>query len=700
MNHYATAQLLNSIIVPILGFYVFFKNHRSTTNLTFFLHSLALSVWSFSFFKMALSQNSAEGLFWSRALHVGAALIPAFFMHFVLSILKINVENKKIIKLAYLIGFIVLIFVPTNYLVSHTIEIVGFKYFVGPAGLHYHLFPIYFILCVIYSFIKLFTGYKHATGLHKTQLKYLFLAFFIGYSGGPGGFLPLYNIHIPEYSFYSVVLYCLIIGYVIIRYRLFDIEIILKKLYYFLAILIISSLLISSLYFGYSLLTASPIDLHLLIIMILGTFLITSLINRYRHQLDAIADKAINTKRRKLYNSLQKTTDRLNAFTSSTELSKYLCTELFKQLQVRYTAIYHYDKTSSQLKKEYQSGKADLPATMETSHDLIQYFYADTTILETESLRHTLQNSSDQNNGLLALIDRNFKASLFIPLTTHKKLTGILLFGYHTNRIGFTNREINILRNLGIQVSLVLENITLYDQIIKENRLELIGTMATSLAHEIRNPLTSIRTFVEMLPTKTNDKKFMDQFNKLVPGEIERLLELTNSTLNFSSNNDPVIQETHFQVLFDKTLVLLKNHLREKKIQAHLSIQGPNTILVDPNQFLQVLLNILLNAIQASVENDRIDVELRNEDAATAIITITDHGCGISPQNTEKIFEPFYSSKIYGTGLGLTNCLRIIESHQGRLTVESEPEKGSKFTITLPQTHELASSSPDTHPRS
>lgn len=107
----------------------------------------------------------------------------------------------------------------------------------------------------------------------------------------------------------------------------------------------------------------------------------------------------------------------------------------------------------------------------------------------------------------------------------------------------------------------------------------------------------------------------------------------------------------------------------------------------DTNQFLQVLLNIMLNAIQASPDGGIINVDFNNESDPKTFITISDKGCGIPSQNIDKVFEPFYSSKTYGTGLGLATCKKIIEAHKGNITVQSEPDKGTTFQIILPRKH-------------
>src|SRR4030067_1771835 len=173
MIHYIIAQLVNSFALSFLGLFVYLKNRRSLVNKTFAFFNWAGVIWAFSFAQMAMAHNEVEGLFWSRALHVGAIFIPVFFLHFICALLNIVHEKRKTLIAAYIMGFSMLALVPTNLFVSHTVAVVGFKYFVGPAGLQYHLFPLFFFICVVYAIFELFKRYKNSQGLQKNQIRYL-----------------------------------------------------------------------------------------------------------------------------------------------------------------------------------------------------------------------------------------------------------------------------------------------------------------------------------------------------------------------------------------------------------------------------------------------------------------------------------------------------------------------------------------------
>ncbi|MCP3660103.1 MAG: diguanylate cyclase [Bacteroidetes bacterium] len=223
MIYYIVTQFINAFIVVIIGLIVFFENRKETINKIFLFYTFAMAIWAFSFAKMCLATSPQQGLFWSRALHVGAVTVPAFLLHFVLAFLGKAEKQKIIIKVAYSISLLISIFIPTKFLVSHTVAVVGFKYFVGPAGWYYHFFPVFFATFTGYTFYELIKAIKYSKGQKKNQIVYLLIALVVAYGGGSFGFAPLYGIAIPKFAFTTVSIYSFMIAYIIIKYSFMNI---------------------------------------------------------------------------------------------------------------------------------------------------------------------------------------------------------------------------------------------------------------------------------------------------------------------------------------------------------------------------------------------------------------------------------------------------------------------------------------------
>jgi signal transduction histidine kinase len=204
------------------------------------------------------------------------------------------------------------------------------------------------------------------------------------------------------------------------------------------------------------------------------------------------------------------------------------------------------------------------------------------------------------------------------------------------------------------------------------------------MAHEIKNPLTSIKTFTEYFPEKYNNPDFREKFNNIVGGEVDRINTIVKQLLEFSRPTEPDLKKSDINKLMDETLALLNNDLlkRDIKVKAHYSPLP--SINVDPAQVKQVFLNIILNAIEAMRGGGTLTVRTGTIHEQAASITISDTGKGIGKEDLKHIFDPFFSRKDGGTGLGLSVVHGIIRKHGGKISAESTPGKGTALQITLP----------------
>jgi len=224
------------------------------------------------------------------------------------------------------------------------------------------------------------------------------------------------------------------------------------------------------------------------------------------------------------------------------------------------------------------------------------------------------------------------------------------------------------------------------EELKRTERLKAVGTLAAGMAHEIKNPLTGIKTFTEYLPEKYNDPKFVEKFHKIVSMEVNRINDIVQQLLDFSKPKPLQLQECNIHQIIDQTLSLLSNSLIKYKITLLRNYDSSMPPLyIDPNQMQQVFCNLLLNAIEAMKDGGRLTVTTSRINNAIEI-TISDTGKGISEKDLEHIFDPFYTTKETGTGLGMSIIYGIIKEHKGEIRVESGKEIGTKVIITTPIT--------------
>ncbi len=231
----------------------------------------------------------------------------------------------------------------------------------------------------------------------------------------------------------------------------------------------------------------------------------------------------------------------------------------------------------------------------------------------------------------------------------------------------------------------------LRQQLLQAQRLSSVGELASGVAHEFNNILTTILNYAKMGLRGQDPAAQTQAFERIIRGG-QRAATIVNSMLGFARNNSTLREQTDLVKLIEDVLVLTDKDLSKHRVQVEKRFHGRPTALVVPGQIEQILVNLILNARQAMPNGGRLRIETRElADGETSEIKIADTGLGIAPENLRQIFEPFFTTKLPdeygrgGTGLGLSVCRQIIEQHQGRIRVESVVGKGSTFTLKLPK---------------
>jgi signal transduction histidine kinase len=250
---------------------------------------------------------------------------------------------------------------------------------------------------------------------------------------------------------------------------------------------------------------------------------------------------------------------------------------------------------------------------------------------------------------------------------------------------------------------LVLEDLTAFkkleSQVRRTDRLASIGTLSAGMAHEIKNPLVTLKTFTQLLPERYQDADFRDTFSSLVGQEVKRIDSIVNQLLRFARPAKPSLHPMHVNEVLDNTLRLVHQQLKQKNIQLAREYLAPSDLILGDNDLLvQAFLNFFLNAIDSmdaggtltvrtehiELETNQITLDGRLATETTLRIAIRDTGHGIKPEDIPHVFDPFFTTKTSGTGLGLSVSHGIISEHKGMIDVESEVEKGATFYLFFP----------------
>jgi signal transduction histidine kinase len=221
----------------------------------------------------------------------------------------------------------------------------------------------------------------------------------------------------------------------------------------------------------------------------------------------------------------------------------------------------------------------------------------------------------------------------------------------------------------------------------RANRLASVGLLTAGLAHEMRNPLVALRTFAQLLPDRWDDGEFRREFGDVVLSELDRVGRLMNDLLLFTRNQSASFEESTVADVLSTVVPLLRAHAVNKNITIEVDVDAPAPrVTANVAQLRQVIMNLGLNALQVTPAGGRVRITASGggPDSPLALVRVSDSGPGIAPEDVPRIFDPFYTTRDDGTGLGLPISREIIERHGGTLSVESTPGAGATFAIELP----------------
>jgi two-component system sensor histidine kinase HydH len=227
-------------------------------------------------------------------------------------------------------------------------------------------------------------------------------------------------------------------------------------------------------------------------------------------------------------------------------------------------------------------------------------------------------------------------------------------------------------------------------EITRSQRLASVGRLAAGVAHEIRNPLSSIKGFATYFKERYPDRPDDQQTANIMIQEVDRLNRVVGQLLEFARPISVKKQRISLQALLKDSIKLVEDRAATKGISVQTQhAAGVDSAWADPDRINQILLNLYLNAIDAMETGGELKVALSSDGEDSEIyIRISDTGCGINPDHLPKIFDPYFTTKSTGTGLGLAIAHNIVEALGGKITVESNPEKGTTFTVALPNSRE------------
>jgi len=692
-----TITLLFAFLVNLgLGLLVYIKaTSYKRVNIIFAILAWSAAGWAFSFFLVYLFTDNPLKLFFGRMGFATSSIISTAFLLFAI-IFPSEQRAVSSFKLIIL-SLPALLFLG----LSFTDKIVfslgsGLKMF--SYGPFYPLFSFYLTGYIILGFVFLIKTYRKTSGQERLQVKYCLLGMFFTSSLGllNNLFLPMLGISMLNWLGPSLTV--IMVGfttYSIIKHRLMDINIVFKKgTTYILLLLLLfvpSFLLIllgQKFFYG-------KINYLFTVMMFSVLFLVALLFYRIKPRTEKAVDQFLFKER---YNYRETLGELSKAMVNILDLQS-----LLKKIMETVTQTMGVDKASLFLLDDekggydlFESKNIKMPASsplLRKEAPLPGYLQKMREIVVKEELA-----KGTNIPELKMVIEQmtSLEAEVSIPLLSKGQLIGIINLSHKFNKDVYYQEDIELLTTLANQTAIAVENARLFEDlkrsksyIRRADRLASLGTLTAGLAHEIRNPLVAIKTLTQLLPERLEDEEFRNHFLKIAAGEVDRISHLINELLDFARPSIPKLEFEDVNSILDGMILLVSTESKKKNV--HIEKQYATdlpSVKVDREQIKQVFLNILLNAIEATPENGKITVKthsfLKPGGEPYLQVEFKDTGCGIPQEYLEEIFNPFYTTKTTGSGLGLSISNQIVRDHKGYIDVESQKDKGTSFFINLP----------------
>jgi signal transduction histidine kinase len=698
---YSVPPLLAGTLVIACGLWVLMKQPRGLVNITFGLVCGAISIWLFSFFMSYSSADGAEASFWGRCVYVGVVYIPAAFYHFTSSVLQRRMPSR-LVATNYFISTAFLLLIPTPYLLSG-----DHAYFWGHyprAGLLHPLFLMYFGLAGGWSLFRIYQGHRaaqHINASEASRLRTLFWAFAIGYVSSLD-FAQAYGHEFYPVGYVLASICILVVTRTIIQYQSTDGALMPtspRALPYLQALglvpVYVAILLLIRLFTGST--------QYLLAGILLATFLVfAGVLAGIQRRVEKAIERMLFKQRHDAYETLIEFSKAMVTILDLSALNGTIMDTLTRVLGIEKISVFLLDKEKGQyyLAAAHGLDFDEMKAvTFSASARLPQHLTRTRSIAVLEELQQDQDNPAEQ-----AVLDslQLLHAELCIPLVNKDRLIGFFNFGRRVGRGMYSEADLALLTTLAQNAAVALDNAMLYEDLRRSrllmrrtDRLRSLETIAGGFAHEIRNPLTSIKTFVQLAPERKQDDEFIGHFSQIVHEDVLRIERLIQEILDYARYMEPKFSVENLNDIVSSCLYFVEVKAESKNIAVKKDLaRALPGVMLDRQQIKQVLLNLLINAMEAMGDRGgRLIVRTRQLSKsggdAWVQVEVCDNGPGIAPADLDHIFDPFYTTKHQseereGTGLGLTIVHQIVQEHHGYIEVESQPGRGTTFFVNLP----------------
>ena len=699
MSIYALTSLSASLILYFLGIFVYLNNRTRFLNKIYAIQAFIIGSWIFGCFGESVIKNYHFILWWDKLLNVFAIFSPPLFLHTYYAIL--DQKANKITKFLYILSIFLLAISFTPFYIKGVEYRYGVRYISDPGPL-YAIFVFSVSFAFIVSLYKISISLKIADLRKRLQLKYVLIATFsmciaaIIYLG------MVMNIVISPLDNALNSIYGILIAYAIVRHKLMDIEVIIKKTLVFagllvsvFTILVLPTLLIQE----YAFRTASA-SARLIGLTISGIIIILTM-RRIETFLVNITDKYLFQKKCDYRELLRTFTAEVLTVLELDRLLDLTVDKLIDIIKIKSSTVLLLDEEKQEFNILASKGIKDAEVTLVRPDGIV-------TFLEQTHGYLLVKELKDKKifipPTIEEIIDR-LNAELIIPMVLHEEVIGILSLGKKKSDEEYTQDDLDIILPLARTLAIAISNAKLFVELGKtqaeaaqREKMAVIGTLSAGINHEICNPLGIARGQCEafllnisdgLYKNKTTDellKKAQEIMAKVIH-ETDRATAITKKLSSFAKPARGEAELVNIDKEVDEVVGLVGYELKLEKIEFTKNVEkGLPDILVDKKQIQEVLFNLIRNAGQAIGEKGKINVSA-HQNKGMVFIDVKDTGSGVPEDKIKMLFNPFFTTKEpgKGTGLGLFIVRQVVEKNGGRIYLkETKVGEGTTFSLEFP----------------
>lgn len=685
MSFLGFSGLFCAVTSILLGIFVYTRNRTGKQNQAYFWLSFGVFIYGLPYYLWQTADNVILATIYFKFLIAGIIVLNLFYLMYVFTMLDI-INTKRVFL--FLNIMLCCVFLYLNYCS------LFYKSFTLRPGFGY--WPTATLLTSIYI---LFWHFQAGYGLHcmvktlqqdipmlkRQQIKYFALAAAIGYLGGSSNW-PMWYGKFPYLPYLNIliVLYVSIVAYTIIRYKLMDIEVIIKKTLVFTSMFIV----VLGVFVGITLLTQELLAGGRIIGLAISSIIIILAVRPLEEFLTKITDKFLFQRKYNPTELIKTFTDKVITVLDLDRLTRTTVATLASTLNLNSVSILLLDKNENNYDLHDSVGPVNQNINLGVNTKIAQYLSKTGSVL-------FKKDAGDE--GLLEEMKR-LDAELILPLIMQKLMIGIIILGKKKSDQEYATEDIDILTALAKAEAIALSNARLFAEAKQNVKLAAIGALSAGINHEVCNPLNRMMSSMQIyLKSKAMglfkdkpDKEIISMGDEIMLNTMKEIRGIANITKKLSDfakpGRDAVAERLNIEDSLQSTLDVLGHDIELKRIEFIKVITGPLYIMADRDQMQEVFFNIIRNAVQAIGEGGRITFKAEKTDSLIEV-SISDAGHGIPEDKIGKIFTPFYTTKKEGegTGLGLAIVQQLIFKNKGIIRVNSEVGKGTTFTLTFPE---------------